>query len=193
MFNHPQLVHVFLHLNNSLDNKWFDFKIPFQNIYTIIPFPTCFVMGYLKPIHTLSDVVIVNSTQVDLLPQSCTTQRFVTSNATQVKERSYRNQHPINQFLPLAIKVFDYLHKHVDMFLLDYANAIWSLKGSDGFHLSTLITFLCQKVSITLQRMQASCILSQVIIVVDLTTSQLPPLQDTPPITTANLLQTISL
>jgi hypothetical protein len=44
--------------------------------------------------------------QVNLLPWSCATQGFVTFNATQTKERNYRNQHPINQFLPLAIEVF---------------------------------------------------------------------------------------
>jgi hypothetical protein len=41
---------VLFHLNNSLTNKCFKFKIPSQNIYTIIPFPTCTSMEYLKPI-----------------------------------------------------------------------------------------------------------------------------------------------
>jgi hypothetical protein len=31
-------------------NKWFDFKIPSRGVCTIIPFPTCSLMGYLKPI-----------------------------------------------------------------------------------------------------------------------------------------------
>ncbi len=73
--------------------------------------------------------------------------------ATQVKERSYHNRHPINQFLPLIIEIFGCLHKHVDVFLHDYVNAIWNLKGIKGL---------------------AIC--------------QLPPLQDTPPITMADLL-----
>jgi hypothetical protein len=77
------------------------------------------------------------------------------------------------------------------MFLHNCANAIWSLKGLESPHLSTLVTFLCQKVAITLQRMQTSSILSQVI-VVSLTISQLPPLQNTPPITTIDLLQAIN-
>ncbi len=34
----PQFAHVFFHLNNSLGNKWFDFKIPSWSICTIIPF-----------------------------------------------------------------------------------------------------------------------------------------------------------
>jgi hypothetical protein len=64
------------------------------------------------------------------------------------------------------------------------------LKGLKGLHLYTLITFFCRKVSITLQRMQASSILSRVV-VVGLVISQLPPLQDTLPITTSNLLQVV--
>jgi hypothetical protein len=47
----------------------------------------------------------------------------------QAKEMSYRNQHPTNQFLPLAIEIFGCLHKHADVFLPNCTNAIWSLKG----------------------------------------------------------------
>jgi hypothetical protein len=124
---------------------------------------------------------------VDLLPWSCATQGFVASNVAQAKERSYHNWHPIDQFAPLAIEIFSCLHKHADAFLHDYANAIWSLKGIEGLHFFTLFTFLCQKVSITLQKMQVSSILSWVV-VVGLIISWLPPLQDTPPITTIDLL-----
>jgi hypothetical protein len=141
-------------------------------------------------IHTLANVFIVDPTQVNLLPQSCAIQRFVAFNVAQVEERNYHNQHLINQFLPLTIKVFDYLHKCADMFLDNSTNAIWSLKRSKGLHLSTLIIFLRQKVSITLQRVQTSSILNRVVDV-GLVISQLPPVQDTPPITTSNLLQAI--
>jgi hypothetical protein len=54
---------------------------------------------------------------VDLPPQSCTIQRFATSNATQAKERSYCDQHPTNQFFPLANEVFKCLHKQAYVFL----------------------------------------------------------------------------
>jgi hypothetical protein len=74
--------------------------------------------------------------------------------------------------------------------LHDYGNAIWSLKGPKSPHLSTLVIFLHQKISITLQRMQLSSILSWAV-VVGLAISQLPPLQNTPPITIANLLQVV--
>jgi hypothetical protein len=40
-------------------------------------------------IRTLINVVIINPMHAYLLPWSCTTQRFVASNANQVKERSY--------------------------------------------------------------------------------------------------------
>jgi hypothetical protein len=75
-------------------------------------------------IPTLTKVIITNPIQVDLLFQSCATQGFVTSDVAQTKERSYCNRHPINQFFPLAIEVFGYLHKHVNVFLHDCANAI---------------------------------------------------------------------
>jgi hypothetical protein len=70
-------------------------------------------------IRTLTNVVIVDPMRANLLFQSC---------VIQAKEKNYRNWHPTNQFLPLAIEVFDCLDKHVNVFLHDYANAIWSLK-----------------------------------------------------------------
>jgi hypothetical protein len=42
---------------------------------------------------------------VDLLPQSYTTQGFVSFDVAQAKERGYCDQDLTNQFLPLAIKV----------------------------------------------------------------------------------------
>jgi hypothetical protein len=56
--------------------------------------------------------------------------------------------------------------------------------------LFVLVTFLCQRISITLQKMQASSILNQVI-AVGLITSQLPPFQNVPPIATIDLLQVV--
>ncbi len=55
--------------------------------------------------------------------------KFIVSNVTQVKERSYYNQHDINQFiLSLTIEIFRCLHKHANVLLHDYANAIWGFK-----------------------------------------------------------------
>jgi hypothetical protein len=88
---------------------------------------------------------------------------------------SYHNQHPIDQFLPLTIDVFGCLLKQADVFLHNHANAIWSFKGPKGPPFSISVTFLCQRISITLQRMQTSSILNQAI-VIGLATSQLPPL-----------------
>jgi hypothetical protein len=106
------------------------------------------------------------------------------------QEMSYYNRHPINQFLSLTFEIFGCLHKHANVFLHNRAYAIWSLKGQEGLHFSTLVTFLYKKVSITLQRMQMSSILSWMV-AIGLVISSLPPLQNTPPITTTNLLQAI--
>ncbi len=80
-------------------------------------------------IRTLVDVIITNPTRTNLLPQSYMIQKFAAYDVAQAKERNCLNWHPTNQFLPLKIEVFGCLHKHVDVFLHDYANAIWSLKG----------------------------------------------------------------
>jgi hypothetical protein len=111
-------------------------------------------------IHILVDIFIVDSTWSYLRSQSCTTQGFATSDVAQVKENNYCNQHLINEIFPVTIEIFDYLHKHGDAFLHNSTNVIWSLKGPEGLHLFTLVTFVCQKISITLQKMQASSILS---------------------------------
>jgi hypothetical protein len=128
--------------------------------------------------------------QVDLFSQSYTTQGFATYNATQVIEWNYCDWHPTNQFFPLVVEVFGCLHKQADMFLHNCANAIWSFKWPEGLHFYVLVTFIHQKVLIKLQRLQTSSILNWAR-AIGLTTSWLPPLRDTPPITMANLLQVI--
>ncbi len=142
-------------------------------------------------ICTLVNVVITNLTWMDLLCQSCPIWRFVAFKVVQAKERNYCDQHPIDHFLPLTIEVFRYLSKQVDVFLHDCTNAMWNFKGPEGPPLFVLVTFFHQKISITLQRMQTSSILSRAI-VVGLITSWLPPFQNTLPITTADLLQAVS-
>jgi hypothetical protein len=62
-------------------------------------------------ICTLANVVIVDPMWGDLLPWSCITQRLAASDVAQAKEKNYCDQHPANQFLPLAIEVYGYLHK----------------------------------------------------------------------------------
>jgi hypothetical protein len=83
---------------------------------------------------------------------------FLRCNSSQGKELSQPTPHW--SIPPLAIEVFGCLHKHVDVFLYNCANAIWSLKGTKGPRLSTLVTFFHKKVLITLQKMQTSSILS---------------------------------
>jgi hypothetical protein len=80
-------------------------------------------------IRTLTNIVINDPTWADLLPWSCATQGFDTLNVVQAKKRSYHNWHPTNQFLPLAIEIFGYSHKHADVFLQNYAKAFWTWRG----------------------------------------------------------------
>jgi hypothetical protein len=96
-------------------------------------------------IRTLANVIIVDSMWANLLPWSYATQGFVASNVVQAKEISYHNRHPIDQFLPFSIEVFDCLHKHANVFLHNCANAIWNLKGTKSLHLSTLVIFFIKK------------------------------------------------
>jgi hypothetical protein len=92
-------------------------------------------------IHTLIDVVIVDPTCANLLSWFWTIQRFVVSNEAQTKEKSYYEQHPTNQFLLLAIEVFGCLHKQINVFLHNCANAIWNFKGTKGPLLSIYLGF----------------------------------------------------
>jgi hypothetical protein len=139
-------------------------------------------------IHTLVDVVLVDPTRVDLFPWSCATQRFVVLDVAQTKKQCYCDWHLVDQFLLLAVDVFECLHKYANVFLHKCANAIWSLKGLEGLVLSILVSFFYQKNSITLQRLQASSILSRAI-AVGLATSLLPPFFNTFAISTTDLLQ----
>jgi hypothetical protein len=75
-------------------------------------------------ICTLLDIVIANPMRGDLLPWSYATQGLATLDATQAKEKNYRNQHPTNEFLHLTIEVFGCLHKHADVFSHNCANVI---------------------------------------------------------------------
>jgi hypothetical protein len=101
-------------------------------------------------IRTLTNIIIVDPMQMDLLPWSCATKGFDASNTIQAKENNYRDQHPINQFLPLAIEVFGCPHKqgrcvftHLCQCHLEFERA----RGPSSFCLDY---FFCQKISITL-------------------------------------------
>jgi len=102
-------------------------------------------------IHTLVDVVITDLIGMDLLHWSYTTRGFITFEAAQVKERICCGWHPTNHFLPLAIKVFGCLDKQVNVFLHDYANAMWNFKRLESFLIFVLVILLCKKILITLQ------------------------------------------
>jgi hypothetical protein len=76
------------------------------------------------------------------------------------------------------------------MFVHDCANAILELQKIKGPSSFCFNFFFHKFFSIILQRMETSSILSRVI-TVSLVTSWLSPIQNAPPITTADLLQAI--
>jgi len=57
----------------------------------------------------LAEVVIVNLTQIDLVSQATLLHGVVAIVITQVKDDFYHDCFPINMFIPLSIKVFEYL------------------------------------------------------------------------------------
>jgi hypothetical protein len=65
------------------------------------------------------------------------------------KETIAINISPI-KFSLWQLRVFECLHKQVDIFLYDCANAIWNLKGPKGPLLFVLVTILHQRILITL-------------------------------------------
>jgi hypothetical protein len=102
-----------------------------------------------------------------------------TFDATQANEWSYCDWHPTYRFLFLTIEIFWCLHKQVHVFLHNCGNAIGNFKKLDGPPLCILVFFFRSK-NFNHVCKQASSILSQM---VSLTTSWLPPLQNTHPIT----------
>jgi hypothetical protein len=92
-------------------------------------------------IHILVNIVIVDLMQMDLLLWCCVTQGFVAFDIVWTKEKDYCDGHPTNQFLLFTIEIFRCLHKQVDIFLYNYANAIWSFKRLKSHSLFVLITF----------------------------------------------------
>jgi hypothetical protein len=87
--------------------------------------------------------------------------RIYCSQCSSNKTKSYHDWHPTNQFLPLTIEIFGCLHKHVNVFIHNYANANWSMKGPKGLHFMSWFFFSTKHI----KRMQTSLILSQTIAV----------------------------
>ncbi len=139
----------------------------------------------------LIDILIDDPMHADLIFQSYITQQFVNSNATQTKENSYHDQHLTDQFFPLAIEIFEYLHKQANMFLTclcSYAIMSMPFETSNGqkvlpFFVSVI--FFINFFQIMLQRIPTFSILNWMVMV-GLANSQLPLFHDTPLVAMAN-------
>jgi hypothetical protein len=104
----------------------------------------------------LTKIVITDPTQANLILDLVQLEDLPPSMRLKARKGVITTDTP----LIITIKVFGCLYKHANVFLHNCAKAIWSLKGQEGLHLSILVTFHLQKVSITLQRMQTCSILS---------------------------------
>jgi len=117
----------------------------------------------------------------------CSTQSLIRWKTTHAKERLLWLA-PIES-IPLFNNqdfwLFAQTNKNLCTWL--YGNVTWSTKWLEGYPL-LLWLFFCQIISITLQKIQTSSILTQEI-TIGLATFELPPFQDPPPIPTIDLLQ----
>jgi hypothetical protein len=135
-------------------------------------------------IRTLVDVVITNLTRADLLPRSCTTQRFVTSNVAQAKKRSYCDRHLADQFLPLTVELFGCVFTQLCQCHLEFERTKRpSSFYLDYFSLTKKFNHIAKAASILHLKLGGSHRPSY---------SWLPPLQDTSPISMTDLLQVAS-
>jgi hypothetical protein len=67
-------------------------------------------------IQTLANIIITNPTRTDLVLGA--SHEVTTIIATQTKDDLYHNRYPMDQFLPLTIKIW-VLHQQADSFLIN--------------------------------------------------------------------------
>jgi hypothetical protein len=67
-------------------------------------------------------------------------------------------------FLPFTIEIFDCLHQQVNNYFHQSSDMKWSTKCSNGPSLAFLHAFYKQRVSIALQRVEATSIFRHVVI-----------------------------
>ncbi len=79
-------------------------------------------------ILTLVEIVIIDPMRVDLLPDLAQLKDFPPLMQLKLGKGVITTNTP----LIIIIKVFGCLYKHANVFLHDYANAIWNLKGPEG-------------------------------------------------------------
>jgi len=89
----------------------------------------------------------------------------VTIVTTQANDALYHGQHLMYVFFPFAIEIFDCLHQQVNNFFHQSNEMEWSTKCSSDPLLTILHAFDKQRVSIALQRVEATSIFRHVVIV----------------------------
>ncbi len=104
----------------------------------------------INGVCTLIDVIIANSTSVDLILQAVFFHGVITIIATHVKDNLYHNWFVVDMFFLLVVKVFGCLNQHVDGFFHQCANMTSGMKGIGSLLFSILHAFYKQKVLVVL-------------------------------------------
>lgn len=95
----------------------------------------------IDDIRTLTNVVIVDPIQANLVSWVALSCEVVVTLAAQMKGGLYHDYYSMDVFFFLAIEVFQCLHWHVENFFHRCANMTWIAKGTEGLPLSMLFSF----------------------------------------------------
>jgi hypothetical protein len=83
----------------------------------------------INGVCTLIDIIIANSTLVDLILQVIFFHGVIAIIATHAKDNLYHDWFVVDMFFPLVVKFFGCLNQHVDGFFHQCANMTWGMKG----------------------------------------------------------------
>jgi hypothetical protein len=101
--------------------------------------------------RTLTDVVVVNPTRINLVQHVSTMTMHAVIVTLQNKAQSYIEQVLGDDFIPLAIKTYSCFHLHFHSFLNSYVNACITHHEQTSLVPLMLISHYKQQVLITLQ------------------------------------------
>jgi hypothetical protein len=122
-------------------------------------------MFTINGIHILANVIIVDPTHANLILWIVFSQGMIATIVTWAKVVSCHNWHLKDDFIPLVVDTFGYLHQQANNFLHQCANMTWLTKCYREPSFSILHSFYRQKVFVALKTMQAVTIQQHAIVV----------------------------
>ncbi len=122
-------------------------------------------MFTINGIHIPANVIIVDPTHANLILWIAFSQGMTATIVAWAKVVSCHDRHLEDDFIPLVVDIFEYLHQQANNFLHQCANMTWLTKCYKGPSFSILHSFYRRKVSVALKRMQAVTIQRNAILV----------------------------